>query len=444
MDRFYAMLLNKKTFFRGSGILAFTTIIAYALGLLRDRMLAHTFGASATLSAYEAGFIVPDLIQNIFVAASLSAAFVPICMEFFVRGDERGSDDFVSTVLNGSLMLVGVVGLAAYIFAPAISRIVVPGFDAGARDMYLNLTRLLLLTPIIFAISNTLGSILVTRQKFFWYGSAAALYNLGTIFGVVFLAPHYGIMGVAYGTLSGALIHVAARVIGLIGHGIHYGFSFRITDYYRRFWRLMLPKMLGQPVEQLTTFGFTAIATTISAGGVVVLTFAQNFQAMPINVIGVALATTAFPLLSLASAGNNREEFRRHLMFTTKVILAIAIPATLLMFILRHFIIGLIFGGGQFSPEAVALTASTLGIFTLSITTECITSVLARGFYSLKNSVTPVTLSLIGLGIAVGTGYLFSRTYGVPGLALGYFAGSVFKVIMLSILLNSEIRKKLP
>ncbi|OGN28979.1 MAG: murein biosynthesis integral membrane protein MurJ [Candidatus Yanofskybacteria bacterium RIFCSPLOWO2_01_FULL_49_25] len=443
MQRIFDIYTKKRTFFRGSGILAFTTVLAYAMGLLRDRLLAHAFGAGSALSAYEAAFVVPDLILNIFVAAALSSAFVPIFSDVLNSGSRDDSDTFVSSVLNGSLLVVLVAGIVAFIFAPQISHAIVPGFDQAARHTYIMLLRLLLLSPILFAISNTMGSILVTQERFFWYGMASPLYNFGTVIGIVFLGARWGIMGVAVGTLLGAVFHLSARLIGIMRHGFSYRFTLRWSDYYRRFLRLMAPKMFGQPVDQLTAFGFTAIASTISAGSIVVFNFAQNFQSMPISVIGITLATTAFPALARAGSQRDSKEFWHQISFTVKTILIIAIPSAIAMYLLRHFIIGLIFGGGEFSAEAVNATAATLGVFTLSIVTESITQLLARAFYSLKNSITPVVIALVGLGIAIGSGYLFSRTMGVPGLALGFFIGSLMKVIVLSILLKFEAQKKL-
>lgn len=430
-----------RAYFKGSAMLAGTTVLAYALGLLRDRLLAHTFGASQALSAYEQAFTVPDILQNVFVAAALTAAFVPIFSDLLTNTTNDESNEFLSSVVNGSLLMVGIGAIIVYAFAGPISHLTVPGFDPVSRATYIHLMRLLLLSPLLFAISNTLGSILVTQQRFFWYGISTSLYNLGTIFGIIFLSARFGITGVAIGTLVGVGLHLLSRIIGIIRFGVKYRFTFRFSDYYRRFLRLMAPKMISQPVEQFSTLALNAIASTLGTGSIVVLTFAQNFQSAPINIIGITLATTAFPLLSQAAAKNDHGAFRHQLWFALKMIVAIAIPAAIVMYLLRHWIISLLLGGGQYTPEAVALTAATLGVFTLSIITESISHLLARAFYSLKNSVIPVTLSLTGLGIAIASGYFFSQAMGVPGLALGFFVGSAIKTIGLAILLPLQTRK---
>ncbi|MFH1769628.1 MAG: murein biosynthesis integral membrane protein MurJ [Parcubacteria group bacterium] len=436
-------LLNRKTLLMGSGVLAFTTILSYILGLFRDRLLATTFGATRILDTYNASFVLPDLILNIFVAGALSAAFIPIFSQLLQKEDCEQMSEFMSSVLTSALIVVFVVGSLVFIFAPQLSNFIVPGFSDAERSLYTSLTRILLLSPLLFAVSNTLGGILVSKEKFFWFGISAPLYNLGIIGGIAFLSSQYGIFGAAYGALAGALLHTLIRLPGIVRSGLRYRPRIRVTDYYKKFLRLMTPKMIGHPLEQITFLGYTIIASSLGAGSIAILTFARNFQYAPIAIIGINLALTIFPTLSREAASGDRKAFLSSLFFTLKTIIVTTGLSAIAIYIARFWLVGLLLGGGEFGTDAVALTASALGIFTLAIPTESVNQLLARAFYSLQNSVTPVVIGIIGLIIAIGTGYIFSRTMGVNGLILGFFIGSVIKVLLLSILLKKEIRQKL-
>ena len=436
-------IINRKTFFKGSALLAGTTVLSYALGLVRDRQFAQLFGASSTLDAYNAAFIVPDLILNIFVAGALSAAFIPLFTELFTRGQNDEASEFTNSVLNSGLVVVLGVGTLACVFAPWISHFIVPGFDDASRATFVNLMRILLISPILFAISNTLGGILVSHERFFWYGLSAALYNLGIIAGTFFLAPHIGIYGAGVGALIGALLHLIPRLVAawrFISYRPHIAFN----SHFRSFIRLMLPKMAGHPIEQLTFFGFTAIASTLGSGAIVILNFARNFQSAPVNIIGATFALTAFPSLSRSATERNTADFRQRTRIVALAILGTTMLAGLVIYLIRNPLIALLLGGGAFGSDAIARTAATLGVFTLSIPTESVSHLLARSFYALKNSLTPTLISIGGLAVALGTGYLFAKTWGVPGLALGFFAGSLVKIILLWFLLQREIRSRLP
>lgn len=441
-DRFKAGLQNRKTFFKGSVALSLTTVASYALGLLRDRQFAHIFGASHALDAYNAAFLVPDIILNVFVAGALSAAFVPIFTELLDRNNKNDSDEFVSTVLSGSVLVVGVVGIVAFFLAPQLSHLVVKGLDAQGQQIYTNLLRMLLLSPIIFAVSNTIGSILATKERFFWYGMSSVLYNLGTILGTIILGPHIGIYGSAIGTLFGALLHLAPRLIAARSYFV-YRPLLKITDDIRTFLKIMLPKMAGHPIEQFTFLGFTIIASTLGEGSIAVMNFAHNFQSMPIAVIGITCGMTIFPLLSKAAARRDAYTFRRETMFGSVAMIILAGLAALVLFAIRHPLISILLGGGQFDEHAIKQTAMMLSAFALSIPTESVNQILARSFYALKNSITPTLISIIGLAVALGGAYLWRDSMGIIAIAYGFFAGSVTKLVLMGVLLQRETTRRL-
>ncbi|MEK7615870.1 MAG: murein biosynthesis integral membrane protein MurJ [Patescibacteria group bacterium] len=428
-------IINRKTFFKGSAALAITTVLSYILGLLRDRQFAHTFGASPVLDAYNAAFTVPDLILNIFVAGALTAAFIPL----FTSTKDEERPEFINSVLNSSLLVVFVCGVISFFLAPQLSHLIVPGFDDVARHSFVILMRILLLSPIIFAISNTLGSILVSHERFFWFGISAALYNTGIILGTIFLVPIWGIYGVAVGTLAGAVLHLIPRLIAT-RKWLAYRPKIHFSDVYRNFVRLMIPKMAGHPIEQLTFAGFTIIASSLGAGSIAIMNFARNFESMPVNVIGATFALTVFPALSRAKT---KDDFNNELWFTGKVIVSVTILAALVMYLIRRPLISILLGGGEFGADEIALTAATFSFFALAIPTESLSHLLARSFYALKNSLTPTLISIGGLVFALGAGYYFSRFMGVRGLALGFFVGSLVKIILLWILLRRETDKVL-
>ena len=428
-------IISRQKFFKGSVILALATVTSYALGLLRDRQFAHLFGASHQLDAYQAAFIIPDLLLNIFVAGGLAAAFIPLLAEIRDHHNEREASDFINSVLNGSIIVVCVVGLVTFFAAPWIAPLVVRGFPPEAMHQYIVLLRIMLISPIIFSVSNALGNLLAFQERFFWYGMSAVLYNFGIILGTWWLSPALGIYGAGVGVLIGSLFHLAPRAVAAWRM-----FSYRpyiaIDQYLRRFVRLMLPKMIGHPVEQLTFLGFTMIASMIGGGAISILNFARNFQSAPVAVIGITLSMTLFPIISRSAASNDRVEFMKELLFTVKLTLLILIPSAILMYLIREPLIRILLGGGAFDESAVKATAAALGIFTLAIPTESLCHLFSRAFYALKNSITPVLVSVGGLFLSITVGYALSRSMGVQGLALGFFIGSLVKVILLAILLR--------
>lgn len=438
IKKLVSLYFNRKTFFRGSAVLAFTALLSNLLGLLRDRFLARHFGAGAALDAYNAAFIVPNLLLNIFVAGALTAAFVPIFSGLISKERRQEAAEFANSVLNSSILVVLIAGLAVFIFAPQLSHWVVPGFTSESKALFVNLMRLLLLSPLIFAVSNALGNILVSEERFFWYGISPSLYNVGIIGGVILLAGRFGIYGAIIGVIGGALLHLVSRLIGLTNYYLRYRPQIKINENFKKYIRLMLPRMAGQPIEQVMFLGFTVIASTIGTGAIVALNFANNFQTVPVVIIGITFALTAFPVLSKIAAGNNKKAFVDETIFTTKAILLTTAPIAAFMYFFSRPIIAILIGGGAFDETAITLTAATLAVFTPSIVTESINHLLARAFYALKNSATPTLIALGGLVVTLASAYGFAKTMGVPGLALGFFLGSVFKIVLHLALLKKQ------
>ena len=198
----------------GSVVLAATTFASYALGLLRDRIFAHSFGASRALDAYNAAFLLPDLLFNILIASGIAAAFVPIFTDLF-RSDKERAYDYANSVISASIMTMVAAAVLLFVFAESVSVLVAPGFNLEDRILVAKILRILALSPILFGVSNALGAMLIAKRRFLFYGLSPVLYNFGIIGGALLLAPRFGIMGVAAGTVV-----VATAVVVVADGGI--------------------------------------------------------------------------------------------------------------------------------------------------------------------------------------------------------------------------------
>lgn len=426
---------------RGSVVLAITTLGSYGLGLLRDRIFAHSFGASTALDSYNAAFLIPDFSFNLLVASGIAAAVVPIFTRLKQR-DQRAAYLYVSSIMTTAVAVMFVTGLIIMIAAPWLSRLIAPGITAEQHVVVVRLMRILAGSPILFAASNALGAMLVAQKRFLFYGLSPLLYNVGIISGAVWLVPHFGIAGVAYGTLLGAGLHLIVRLIdGLRSGWPPYPLLQLPVPQLVPTLKLMLPKMVGHPVE-LVTFGvFTSLASLLSVGSITVLNFARNFQSVPVSVIGIAMATAVFPALAEVSLKSSTA-VRQLLRQTSISIFGASAAAALLMFVIRYPLIHILLGGGAFTNEAVARTALVLGVFCLSIPTESLSHLFARAFYATSNTTIPVLFSVVSLGVSAGSAYLFSQSLGIVGLPLGFFLGSLIKTVGLYIAFEYRVNRQ--
>lgn len=409
-------------------ILGVTTLASYGLGLLRDRTFATTFGASTSLDSYNAAFLLPDFLFNFLVASAIAAAAIPLFTELR-QINVKLAYQYINSLMTLSVITMAVTGLIILFAAPLLTQLVAPGIDQAGQVLVTRLMRVLALSPLLFAASNTLGAMLVAQKRFLFYGLSPVLYNVGIIAGTWYLAPTFGIMGVAYGTVAGALLHLLARLTDSFLSGWHpWPVIVWPIPEFKSTLKLMLPKMVGHPVELVTFWVFTSLASWLAVGSIATLNFARNFQSVPVSIIGIAMATAVFPSLSEAALSGKRH-LRQLLWQTTASIFSASAAAAVFVFLIRRPLVGLVLGGGAFDEEAIRRTAALLAVFCLSIPTESLSHLFARAFYATKNTIIPVSFSVASLLVAVGSAYILLSPLGILALPAGFFLGSLLKTI---------------
>jgi len=427
----------------GALLLSVLTFGSYAMGLLRDRVFARTFGAGAELDAYNAAFVLPELALDVLVAGGLTAPFVPV-FTTLRREDAAAAARFAQTVFTLAVAVMGVASLALLVAAPWTADIVAPGFDAAGRERYLELYRLMLLTPVLFAASITLGEVLVAERRFLFYALAPILYNAGIAGGTILLHGSMGIRAAAVGAVAGALLHLAIRIVGIVRTPVRLRPRLALRmPALREFIRLMLPKMASHPIEPLTFLFFTAVATTLAAGSVTAVSFARNFQSVPVSLIGVAISLAAFPTLSTAWAANDRAAFRRLVRVNAATIGGLTLLAAVGLIVVGPLAIELFLGGGAFDAEDVTLTATVLAAFSLAIPFDALSHLLSRAVYATHNTLLPVGASLAGFGVTVVSTLALVGPLGIVAVPLGFAAGTAVKTALLGAALLARLRRPL-
>jgi putative peptidoglycan lipid II flippase len=319
---------------------------------------------------------------------------------------------------------------------------VASGFDAAQRSLYTDLFRIMCFTPLIFTASIALGEMLVVKRRFLFYGLAPLLYNGGIVGGTIILGGRIGIYAAAIGAVVGALLHLAIRLVGVLRT------DFRIrprlavrTAAVREFGALMLPRMAGAPIEPLTFQFFTNVASAFVAGSVSSVSFARNFESVPVSLIGVAFSLAAFPGLSAAAAVGDRRRFVGLLRTNVLVIAAVTIVAAVGLFIVSRFAIQVFLGGGRFDAEDVDRTALLLSVFALSVPLESLTYPFARAIYATRNTLLPVGAGLAGLVVTVLATLALRPALGLTAVPVGFGLGIAVRLVLLIAIVMFRIRR---
>lgn len=425
---------------RGTIVLAVLTLFAYATGLVRDRVFARTYGAGPELDAYNAAFQLPELLLAVLVMSALAGPFVPVYTTLR-RDHPDAAPRFAQTVLTLAVLVTATTGLVLLTIAPATADLVAPGFDAEGRQHYVDLFRLMLVTLVVFAASNTLGMVLVAERQFLYYALAPVLYNAGIVAGTVLLDDRLGIRAAAVGAVMGALLHLGIRLVGMRRTPVRLRPALDLRmPALRELVTLTLPNMLSHPIEYVTVVFLTRVATTLAAGSVTAVSFAQNFQGAPVALIGVAISLAAFPALSASWAAGDREGFVRQLRTYALSVTVLTVLAAASLIVFGPLAIELLLGGGEFDAADVALTAGVLAAFALSVPFDALGHLFTRGLYATHNTVLPVVASLAGLAVNVAVTLALVGPVGVLSIPLGFAAGNAVRSGLEAVMLVRRTR----
>lgn len=428
-------------FRRGATLLTGLTLASYILGLVRDMVFSRVLGAGRILDVYNAAFIVPDVLLNIFIAGALGAAFVPVFSHLLARDEKAEAERLASTMLTAAPVAMAFIGVVAFFLMPRLAVWVAPGFSPDEMTLLVHMSRLMLISPVLFALSNTLGSMLVSLERFFGYGIAPVLYNVGIIVGAV-AVPVYGPLSLVIGTIAGAGLHLACRAIAVWRSGFALSGTADIRDAnFRQVVMLMLPRMAGQPIEQLTFFLFTNLASTLAVGSIAVLNFARNFHSVPVALFGISFSVAMFPILSKKAALNDREGFVTSIRQAAVPLVLVSVASAVFYIVAGRFVIGILLGGGKFDSDAVAATASLLAFFSLSIPAESFIHLLVRAFYALKDTWTPIFITAPGLGAIYILAMELMPRMGLSALPTTYAVVVTAEALLLAYLLRRKLAR---
>ncbi len=391
------------------------------LGLVRDRFLASTFGAGDTLDIYYAAFRIPDLVYNLLILGALSAAFIPVFTSLISTNKDEEAWEMANGILNLAIFFIVILSAILAIFSPFIMKIITPGFSDEKILEVVKFSRIMFLSPLLLGISGIFGGVLTSYKRFLIYSIAPIFYNLGIIVGILVFARFLGPIGLAWGVVFGALLHMfiqypAAKRLGFKG-SLDFFRSFR-NLYIRRVFHLMIPRTLGIAVNQFNLLIITVFASLLSAGSLAIFNFAQNLQSVPVGIIGSSFAIAVFPTLAAFIAQDKKEEFVESFSHTFRQIIFFVIPISVFILILRAQIVRVLLGAGKFDWEDTVLTYQCLGIFVISLFAQSLTPLLARSFYAMHNTKTPFYIALITEAVNIGMILFFWKYFPQDGMIM--------------------------
>lgn len=394
-------------------VLAFFTLGSQLLALVRDRMLAHEFGASASLDIYYAAFRVPDLLYVLFASTLSVYVLIPFVAYHRDQDNEAAAKNLLSQVFSAFLIVYTAIAAGIMIAAPLLAPVLFPGITD--TDALVSMLRILLLQPLFLGISSLFGVVTQLGHRFVLYAVSPLIYNVGIIFGIVALYPILGLTGLGVGVVLGAVGHMLIQLPLVQSGALAFRFTLAFSaSMLKDVLLVSIPRALTLSIHQFVLLVMASFASVMAVGSVAVFQFAYNLHSVPLAVIGVSYSVAAFPVLSQLYAQNELGKFRMHITTALRHIIFWSVPAVALIIVLRAQIVRVVLGSGEFDWEDTRLTAAVLAILVLALLAHAINLLVIRAYYAAGHTRTPFYVALGGAAIAIcgtiGVGYLY-QTY---------------------------------
>lgn len=444
MKQIFSLFSRKQATIGSAAFVLMSMVLASrVLGLFRDRLLASYFSPDE-LGIYFAAFRVPNMIFELLVMGALTSAFIPVFTKYKIQHGDTQAWHMTSSLINVSLIAFAVFALPFFLWTKEISRFLAPGFSPAELEQMVVYTQFMMVGQVVpLLIGNFFTGILQSYNLFLIPAIAPVVYNIGIIIGTVFLYPVFGLFAPVYGVGIGALLFMIIQIPLLFSIGFRYTGVLDVKNPgVREVGKLMAPRSMGLAISQIDTTVDLMLASLLGAKMVTVFNFAQHLQQLPIGLFGATIAQAALPSLSQSSVNENKEQFRLAIISSLHQVFFFVFPSSVLFIVLRIPIVRLVFGASRFDWEATSLTGLTLAAFSVSLFAQAAVHVLARGFYALYDTKTPVLVGVFSIAINSILSIYFVNMMGYPVWSLGVSTSiaSIVNGVFLYVLLDRKLK----
>lgn len=435
-------MTSHKAVARAAGLMMAAIFMSRILGLVREMIIANKFGQTGIVSAYGVAFNLPDLLYFFLSSGALSGAFIPVFTERLQTGREKEAWQIFSIIACFMTLVLGGAILVSEVFTvPLVKIFAAPGFDKEQSELVVSLTRIILPSQLFFFLGGLMMGTLESRQNFSARAAGPVIYNLGIILGAVVFSRTMGIHGLAVGALVGAF---AGNILYTFYCLKKAGFEFRPSLNIRHpgvknVGALALPVILGLSLPQIDVIINRLFATCVSDISVAALNYANRLMQLPLGIFAQAAGTAILPTLSAYAARNAIDDLRSGVSFGLRAVLALNIPASLFMVVMADPIIRTVYMSGRYSSADVAATSGALALYSAGIFAWAGQAIVARGFFAMQDTWTPIILGTVVTVIFIPMNYIFMKMMGHNGLALATSVAATIHLIGLIYFLRKRL-----
>lgn len=420
----------------------FMVSAAKILGVIKLHMLSARFSPEE-VGIYLAAFRLPNLIFEFLVLGALTSAFIPVITTLLSQNKKESAFSVSSSVINIGIILTLILAIPIFIYAKTISNFLAPGFNDKEISLMASFTQIVIAAQVIpLVIGNFITGLLQSFKRFLIPALAPVVYDVGVIFCIYFFSPTLGLYAPVFGVVLGAVLFLLIQLPLVYSLGFRHKLIFNINQpEVREIGKLMLPRSVGLAATQIDSTIDLVLASLLGARNITIFNFAQTLQLFPVLLFGSTIAQAALPTLSEETAISDRDKFKSILLTSLHQILFLVLPLSVILLVLRIPLVRLAYGTKLFDWNATILTGKTLAMFSISVFAQSAIQLLARAFYALHDSKTPVLVGIVSVACNVFFSIVFVCLCRFPVWSLGLSTSlaSFLNAFLLLYLLDRKI-----
>lgn len=429
---------------KAAGVVGGATLLSRVLGVIRDMVIAYYLGAKFAGEAFVVAFRIPNLLRGLLAEGSLTVSFIPVFTELLATGPREEADRLVNVIYTFLLVALVAVTVLGMVFSPWIVTLMSPGFLAYPEKLALTIRLTRILFPFIFfvgLVALCMG-VLNSLDHFAAPALAPVFLNLCMIGSIILLTSYFQepTTALATGVLLGGAVQLLFQIPFLRKKKVRLRLDMDFSHPgARKIGRLMLPRLFGVAVAQITVFFNTFLASYCEPGSNFYLFYADRLMELPLGVFAIALGTAALPSFSRQSVEADPQELIESVSFALRTILFINLPAMVGLIVLGYPIVHLLFQRGEFDAHTTLLTYQALACYASGLWAYSALRVVVPAFYSLQDTKTPVISAALALGSHVLFSLLLIIPLGFRGLALSSALSAMVNLSVLMVALRRRL-----
>ncbi|MEK6692702.1 MAG: murein biosynthesis integral membrane protein MurJ [Nitrospirota bacterium] len=437
-------MTEDKKITKAAGVIGLATFLSRVLGLVRDIVIANSFGAKMAADAFYIAYRIPNFLRELFAEGSMSAGFIPVFTEYLTNKSKDEAKRLANTVFTIIFIFLSFITLLGILVSPFIVRILAPGFLSSPEkyDLTVFLTKIMFPYLLLVGLAALAMGILNSLRAFFTPALSPVMLNVAIILSVFLISPGMDdpIVGVAIGVTIGGFLQFLIQTPSLRKKGMSLRPSFNFSHPgVKRIGNLLLPVSLSSSVSMINNFIGAILASFLITGSITYLFYGMRFIHFPLGIFGTAMATAILPTLSTYATMGEKVRLRDTFSFGLRLVFFITIPSMIGLIVLRVPIVNLILQRGEFDYTATIGTAQAVLYYAVGLWAFAGVKIVLRVFYSLQDTKTPLKVGIF----TVCSNILFSIILMGPlkhaGLAFANSLAAGINIFLLTIILRKKI-----